>query len=340
MSPHERPLCSRCVMPESKPWITLDEQGICNLCHQHDQDQRNVKQTRKPLETDFTRLLKKNRGKGKYDVLVMCSGGKDSTSALYYMAKRYKLRVLAFMFDHGFETPEAKANVQRAVDILDIDFITLRSTFMQEMFERILKSNSKAIICHLCSIWYMDLTFDVAARFEIPIIIAGWTKGQSTDGQMMSKCACNITAPEFQAMGEATHAFMDTLKGDPKYGDFPRNMEQVLKRARKRFKTQVLSPHWFLPQDTETYVELIKRELDWKCPEFSYPAGSTNCALNFISVRRSMENFGYTHYHVECSKMIRQGLLARDEALEQLEITFDAAALNDIARPLDYRFED
>jgi tRNA(Ile)-lysidine synthase TilS/MesJ len=336
----DRPICTRCVMPQAEPWITLDEQGVCNLCRQHDSAKQRSGRGRAPLETDFTRLLNKHKGKDKYDVLVMCSGGKDSTSSLYYMSRRYKRRVLAFMFDHGFETDEAKRNVQRAVEILDVDLIQYRSTFMHDMFSRILESGSKAVLCHLCSIWYMDLTFEVAARFEIPIIIAGWTKGQSTDTEVMSKCACSISSPEFQAMGRETHAFLDSLKGDPKYGDFPRTMEEVLKRARKRFKTQVLSPHWFLPQDTSTYVELIERELDWKVPEFSYPHGSTNCALNFISVQRSLEHYGYTHYHVECSKMIRQGLMTRDEALRQLALNYDVATLNRIAKPLNYRFDD
>ena len=332
--------CTRCVMPASPPWITLDSEGICSLCRDWDRAARQGPAPLPALETDFLRLLRKNPGKDQYDALVMCSGGKDSTSALYYMVRRYKRRVLAFMFDHGFETDEAKANVERAVSILGVDFLTFRSTFMHEMFDRILSSGSKAVLCHLCSIWYMDTTFQLAARFRIPIIIAGWTKGQSSDGEMMSKCACTISAPEFQAMGKETHAFLDSLDGDPRYGDFPRTMEEVLKRARKRFKTTVLSPHWFLPHDAREYVALIQRELDWEAPEFSYPRGSTNCALNFISVYRSMKDFGYTHYHVECSKLIRQGLMTRDEALEQLAFDFDLDTLNRIAAPLSYRFED
>ncbi len=332
-------ICKRCVLPESLPEIMLDEDGICNVCHQHDQLQQTAASVRRPLETDFTRLLKKHRGKGEYDCLVMCSGGKDSTSALYYMKKRYKLRPLAFTFDHGFETEEAMANVRRAVEKLGVDFMTFRSTYMHDMFERILKSGTKAVICHLCSIWYMDLTFQLAARFKIPIIIAGWTKGQSTNQEVMSKCACNITSPEFARMGRATVEFLATLKGDPKYGDFPRSMEEVLKRAKRRHKSIVLSPHWFLPFDTETYVETIQREVDWDYPVLSYPKQSTNCALNFIAVHNSMKHYGYTHYHVEMSKHIRDGMMTREEALELLEIDFGPELLNEIAAPLDYRFD-
>jgi hypothetical protein len=334
----ERRICSRCVLPESKPDLWLDEAGVCNVCVQHDA-MKGQGAARPSVETDFTRIIEKHRGKGEYDCLVMCSGGKDSTSALYYVKERYKLRPLAFTFDHGFETQEAMDNVRRAVEVLDVDYMTFRSTFMHDMFERILKTSSKVVICHLCSIWYMDLTFKLAARFKIPIIIAGWTKGQSTDQEVMSKCACNIDAPEFAAMAKSTLEFLATLEGDPKYGDFPRSMEEVLKRAKKRHKSIVLSPHWFLPFDTETYVDTIQSELGWKYPELSYPGKSTNCALNFISVYNSMKTYGYTHYHVEMSKHIREGLMTREEALELLEVRFDAKLLNEIAKPLGYTFE-
>jgi Queuosine biosynthesis protein QueC len=330
-------VCNRCVLPESKPDIFLSEQGVCNVCVQHDATQ-TAAPTRPNLETDFLRLIEKHRGKGEYDCLVMCSGGKDSTAALYYMKKRYRLRPLAFTFDHGFETEEAMENIRRAVEVLDVDYLTFRSTFMKDMFRRILETGSKAVLCHLCSIWYMNLTFGLAARFKIPIIIAGWTKGQSTDQEVMSKCACNVDAPEFAAMARATKEFLATLDDDPKYRGFPRSMEDVLKRAKKRFKTIVLSPHWFLPYEADEYVETIKRELGWEYPELSYPGKSTNCALNFISVHNSVKNFGYSHYHVEMSKQIRQGIMTRDEALELLKLDFDEELLNKIAEPLGYTF--
>src|SRR5262245_51320415 len=102
----DRRICNRCVMPEAPPHIVFDDKGICSLCLQYDKDKQET-ETRKLLESDFIQLLDKHKGKTKYDVMVMCSGGKDSTSALYYMKTRYKMNTLAFMFDNGFELPEA-----------------------------------------------------------------------------------------------------------------------------------------------------------------------------------------------------------------------------------------
>ena len=254
----ERKICKRCIMPESKPDIILNDDGICNLCLEHD---NIIKvQYQKPLESDLIKILNKNKSKARYDCMVMCSGGKDSTSALYYMKKRYKLNPLAFTFDHGFETDEAMANINNAVEILNVDFLLYKSSYMKEMFAKIVSSHSKAVICHPCSIWYMDLAFDVAARYEIPIIVAGWTKGQSTKQEIMSKCGCNIHAVEFKSMAENTKEFLNNeLKELPKYKDFPHSMEEVLTRAKKRFKSTVISPHWFLPYGPEDYIPLIQK---------------------------------------------------------------------------------
>ena len=328
----ERPICRRCVLPASPPEITLDEAGLCNVCRAFDRTARTPGAA-PPLETDFTQILAKHRGKHEYDCLVMCSGGKDSTASLYYMVRRYKANVLAFMFDHGFETPEAIENVHRAVDKLGVDFVSYRSSFMHDAFARMIKDDSRAVICHLCSMWYMDVTYRTAARFDTPLIIAGWTKGQSQ--QQAATPGVVTAAPEYAAMARATKEFLEQqLHHDPKYADFPTSMDQVAARARKRHKSLVLSPHWFLPYQSEDYVAVIQRELGWRYPRQSYPGKSTNCALNYVSVHNSIRRFGFTHYHIEMSKLIREGLMTRAEALELLEPTFDAQLLSDIARPL------
>jgi tRNA(Ile)-lysidine synthase TilS/MesJ len=328
-------LCARCVLPESKPDIFLDSEGICNVCRETEKNMAAATDNVKLLESDFVRILNKYRGKHKYECLVMCSGGKDSTSSLYYMKKRYKLNPLAFTFDHGFETEDALENINNAVDALGVDFLFFKTDYMKDMFNKIITTQSQAVICHPCSIWYMQLTFDIAAQYDIPIIIAGWTKGQSTNQGPMTKCACNISSPEYASMSVATKAFLATLKHDPKYKDFPDSMEEVLQRANKKHKAMVLSPHWFLDTDAEEYTELLKKELNWKYPKLSYPAKSTNCYLNFLSVYYSLKYYGFTHYHVEMSKMIRANLMTREEALKNLEINYDQQLLDSIGKKLN-----
>ncbi|MBU1863449.1 MAG: 7-cyano-7-deazaguanine synthase [Candidatus Omnitrophica bacterium] len=331
-------ICKKCVLPESRPYIYLNDMGICNICIMHEQNKHKASQEAF-FETDFTKLLNKYKGKGKYDCLVMCSGGKDSVAALYYMKKRYKLNPLAFTFDHGFEQEDALENIKNAVDTLGVDFLFLKTRFMHDMFSKILSTDSHAIICHVCSIWYMQLTCDTAAKYKITIIIAGWTKGQQSTGSAPQKGAINSNFSEFISMAAATKEFIHKYaRHMPHYRNFPSSVEEVLKKANKKNKCVILSPHWFLPFGADEYVETIKKELNWKCPSLSYPEQSTNCYLNFISVYNSIKYFGYTHYHVEMSKLIREGLITRDEALTKLKINFNVSLLNKIAKKLNYIF--
>lgn len=323
----ETRLCAACVLPEIPPHISLNAEGLCPLCVEHREEQR------KPLflETDFIKILDKKRGKHRYDCLVMCSGGKDSTAALYFMKERYRCNPLAFTFDHGFEQRDAIDNVRRAVDRLGVDFVFYKTDYMKDLFKQLIRSRSKAVICHPCSIWYMDLAYTMAARFDAPIIIAGWTKGQSQKQEVMSRCGCNVHRPEFKAMAIETQRFLDQELGRlPKYKDFPRTMEDMLKRAKKRHNAMVLSPHWFLPYSPDDYVQIIRDRLGWDYTASSYPRKSTNCSLNFISVHNAMRDYGYTHYHVELSRLVREGTVSREEALRNLKVDFDDALLGEI----------
>jgi hypothetical protein len=337
--------CTRCVLPHAPPDITVDAEGICNICRNFDAQEREAAAApgdRGLLETDFVKILDKHRGKQKYDCLCMLSGGKDSTAALFYVVRKYKLNPLVFTFNHGFVPDDHIASAQKTVDKLGVDFIYFQTAFMKDLFRKIVENQAKVVICPVCSLWYMMKTYEIAAQFEIPIIISGWTKGQTTGTtrSVMSKCACDTNPDEFKSMNGATRDFMEKFaKTDPKYADFPMNMEEVLKIARTKYKSKaiVLSPHWFVPETPAEYVETIKRELDWDYPQHSYPKKSTNCELNFLASALAVKNYGYSHYHIEMSNLIRMGLITRDEALELLAIDFGDEVLKPIVNKLNAR---
>ena len=338
-------VCVRCVLPEAAPDIWIHPDGQCNICHKYDAEQAKAPSgERELLETDLLKILDKHRGKNEYDCLCMLSGGKDSTAALYYIVRRYKLKPLVFTFNHGFVPDEHLDSARKTVEKLGVDWIYFQTTFMKDMFRKIVQTKSKVVICPVCSLWYMLKTYEIAAMFEAPIIISGWTKGQTTGGtrSVLSKCACDQDPDEFRAMSEATRTFMDQhVRTDPKYRDFPRNMDEVLKIAKKTYKSKaiVLSPHWFVPGGPEDYVPVIQQELGWDYPERSYPKKSTNCDLNFLATKLAIKNYGYSVYHIEMSNLIRMGLVTRDEALELLRLEIAPAILDEIHGKLGTRPE-
>lgn len=70
--------CSRCVMPETKPDLHIDEEGVCNACRSYenrgvvDWDQR---------KSELMEILGRYRDihGNNYDCIIPVSGGKDST---------------------------------------------------------------------------------------------------------------------------------------------------------------------------------------------------------------------------------------------------------------------
>lgn len=317
--------CKNCVLPSCEPEIELDEDGVCNICRGQQEETSKESPSNTLLESKLHKLLNKYKKKseGKYDCLVMCSGGKDSTLALHYIKERYGLEPLAFTFDNGFETEQALANVRNAVEAMDVDWLKFSSEEIKDIFARLIRRKSRASICQVCSIWYMQLTHDIAARYNTQLIVAGWTEGQSLREKEKQR--------EYLPFTKATKKFINWLRQqESRYRNFPRTMAESIKRSRKKIDSRIISPHWYLPARPEEKIPLLKERYGWQAPANSYPRGSTNCLMNYPSVYLSMKHFGYTHYHVEQSKLIRRGAISRREAKERLEFDFGLKKVNEV----------
>jgi hypothetical protein len=67
--------CGRCIMPETKPDLYIDEEGVCSACRYFEQRKEVDWAARKQELTD---ILGRYRSNTYYDCIVPVSGGKDS----------------------------------------------------------------------------------------------------------------------------------------------------------------------------------------------------------------------------------------------------------------------
>jgi hypothetical protein len=78
-----------------------------------------------------------------------------------------------------------------------------------------------------------------------------------------------------------------------------------------------ISPLAFLEYDEGAIHEKI-RKLGWEKPTDTDP-NSTNCLLNSFANKIHIDTFGYNPYAFELAKLVREGYMDRDEAIERLE---------------------
>ena len=109
--------CNKCLLPETFPFITFDEKGVCNKC--------NTYSKQKPLGIDALKekVAPFKKSNGKPDCIVAFSGGRDSSYSLHIVKEILGLTPLAYSYDWGMITDLARRNQARMCGKLGIEHI-------------------------------------------------------------------------------------------------------------------------------------------------------------------------------------------------------------------------
>ncbi len=111
--------CTRCILPETFPFIKFDEEGVCNYC-------RNYKKIEYQGIDKLLEIVEPYRSKnGGPDCIVPFSGGRDSSYGLHYIKTVLKMNPVAFTYDWGMVTDLARRNQARICGKLGIEHILL-----------------------------------------------------------------------------------------------------------------------------------------------------------------------------------------------------------------------
>jgi len=109
--------CTKCVLPETMPFIQFDENGVCNYCAHY--TSRNHP---RPKEELFE-LVEPFRRKHGDEVLVPFSGGRDSCYGLHLIVNELGLRPITYTYDWGMVTDLGRRNISRMSSQLGVENI-------------------------------------------------------------------------------------------------------------------------------------------------------------------------------------------------------------------------
>jgi hypothetical protein len=348
--------CTRCVADDYLlPGLEFDDRGVCAFCQCYEQAEREGAFAGPRNAVDEATLLSiaaANKD-SRFDVMVLCTGGKDSTYLLWYLAKKLGLRVLAASWNMPYTNDTCRRNLRRALELLpDVELVerTLPTNAIREAMRS--QFGQVGMPC-LCPTVAHVLFFPLAAAERIPVVMQGIEEVQlavmsyvmrnlqggnrkappappSIREQTLQFLGLTASPPEpanpFSLTAEFLHYQRSVRKSlDPVYGP----LDRLLARARQdasvfvpqflRLRTNTLYGSW------RAATELMQQEMDWNMPPGQKGMLHTSCRIEKVKdycqfLRfRNMRTTSFPQSIVEVSAGVHFGLLSREEALREVE---------------------
>lgn len=118
--------CSKCILPETMPFIDFDEHGVCNYCRNY-----RLRNVPKPKEQIFE-LVEKYRREHGNDAIVPFSGGRDSCYGLHLIVNELKMKPVTYTYDWGMVTDLGRRNISRMCAELGVENIIVADDISQK----------------------------------------------------------------------------------------------------------------------------------------------------------------------------------------------------------------
>lgn len=312
--------CTQCVLPESFPDISFDENGVCSYCKDHHGKQKQVLSIEE-LKKRLNHLIKESKLHHKqYHAVVAFSGGKDSTYLIHTLKYDYNLHVLAVTFDNGFMSEKSFDNMRIVLDNIGVDHIICRPNqkLLNDIFnqssspdiypEYLTKSGSG--ICISCIRMVSNMVLRLAIEKNIHLVFLGNSPGQLIqseseiiyqDNKIPYALKRNLFKPLADKVGEEVYYHLMLDKEHYRIKDFP----------------YIINPFPIIGYDEKLIYKTIEK-YGWRRPEDVDP-NSSNCRLNSLGIIKHKEVYNFHPYDYEMSMLVRLGIIDRDTALKRVE---------------------
>jgi N-acetyl sugar amidotransferase len=163
--------CVRCILPDTRPGIFLDYEGVCSGCRGHDDKESRIDWPARAKAFDTVVAEAKARSAG-YDCIVPVSGGKDSWYQVI-TCQKHGLKVLGVTWRTPGRTEIGQRNVERMIERLGIDHIDftinpdVERRFMTAAYEQ---KGATAIPMHMA---LFAIPTRLAVQMRIPLVVWG-----------------------------------------------------------------------------------------------------------------------------------------------------------------------
>jgi glucosamine--fructose-6-phosphate aminotransferase (isomerizing) len=318
--------CTKCILPETFPLISFDDDGICNYCRDYTKlvfkGEDQLKLLLESVKTNNT----------KHDCLIPFSGGRDSSYLLHIIKTKYNMNPLAFSYDWGMLTDLARRNQSRMCGKLGVEHILIsadirhkRENIRKNVEAWLAKPNLGTIPLFMAGDkQYFYYANKLAKENEIPIIMMGENPLEKTgfktgfSGAKQSKDGFMAYSLDLPNKIRMSSFYIKEFIKNPKFIN-----SSLYDTTSAFFSYYVLRHDYlnyfdFIPWSEEVVNQTLLDEYKWEIdPETTttWRIGDGTAAFyNYIYFMV----VGFTENDTFRSNQIREGILSRSEALNKI----------------------
>jgi len=321
--------CTKCVLPETMPFIKFDEHGVCNYCKNY--KPRNIP---KPREELFDLVKPYRRPGNELDCIVPFSGGRDSCYGLHLIVNELKMKPVTYTYDWGMVTDLGRRNISRMCAQLGVENIivaadiSLKRKNIRMNLEAWLKSPHLGMMAMLTAGDKHFFRYVEKIKVQTGIKLNLW--GVNPLEVTHFKTGFLGIEPDFEESRVYSHGVMKQLRYHAKRfgammdspGYFNSSLWDTLSGEYFRSFTEKkdyyhIFDYWRWDEDQVN--DVLLNEYDWEkavdTPSTWRIGDGTAAFYNYVYYTVA----GFTEHDTFRSNQIREGQITRERALELLE---------------------
>ena len=161
--------CTNCLMPSTRPRIQYNEKGVCNAC-QWAEEKKSIDWSIRWKKLEALCEKYRSRNKGKFDVIVPYSGGKNGAYIAYILKHELGMNPLCITIRPPMEDKIGLKNIK---NFQDLGYDHLFVTPNRQILKEIDKENfiEKGIPMHAFMITVQTAILRCAHNFDIPFVM-------------------------------------------------------------------------------------------------------------------------------------------------------------------------
>ncbi|MEM9123780.1 MAG: phosphopantetheine-binding protein, partial [Pseudomonadota bacterium] len=322
--------CPECGIGSDVPGVSFDRAGLCKVCTDFDAYRSKAQGYFKTTD-DLRAQLHEARARttSRYDCIMLLSGGKDSTYALYQLAALGP-RILTLTLDNGYISDEAKQNITRVVTALGVDHRFLSTPAMDAIFVDSLDRFSN--VCQGCFKTIYTLALNTALEEGIPLIVTGLSRGQLFETRLTKEL---FDGPDVDI--DAIDATV--LEARKTYHRLEDAVSQHLPVAALKLdhtfdRVKIIDFYRYHDVPLSEVYRFLAEHVPWIRPGDT--GRSTNCLINDVGIYVHKRREGFHNYALPYSWDVRMGHKTREAALEELDDDIDQARVHQILDAIGY----